>query len=149
RQRQKVAAQAIADFEASKTLSKASAAVEHVVAMWAERVGLTVKTASNIHEATVHAQIRDRLAGMKNGRMGFLEKNAADPVIASAILTAPSFLSGLSDVELGLVKHKVEQHVSPEIAGARAATLKALEQAKAGWRRAQDAIGKRGGLVKG
>ena len=32
-----------------------------------------------------------------------------------------------------LVNHKVEQHVSPEIAEARATTLKALEQADAGW----------------
>ena len=75
-----------------------------------------VKPASNIAEATVHAQIRDRIAAMHEGRMGFLEKNAVDPVVGSAILTAPSFLSGLSDAELALVKHKVEQHVSPEIA---------------------------------
>ena len=30
--------------------------------------------------------------------MGFLEKNASDPVVAAAILTAPSFLSGLNGV---------------------------------------------------
>jgi hypothetical protein len=34
--------------------------------------------------ATVHAQIRDRLAAMKTGRTGFLEKNAADPAVATA-----------------------------------------------------------------
>ena len=86
---------------------------------------------------------------MKNGKMGFLEKNAADPVVASAILTAPSFLSGLSDVELAVVKHKVEQHVSPEIAEARAATLKAMKEAEQGWQRAIAKIGERAGLTKG
>ena len=52
---------------------------------WSEKVGLVVKPASNIAEATIHAQIRDRLAALKSGRINFLEKNAADPVIASAI----------------------------------------------------------------
>jgi hypothetical protein len=50
-----------------------------------------LKPASNIAEATVHAQIRDRLAAMKDGRMGFLEKNATDPVVAAALLTARRF----------------------------------------------------------
>ena len=136
RQRRQVAAQAIADFEASKTLARAHEAVTQVDEQWAAKVGLTVKPASNIHEATVHSQIRDRLAAMKNDKMGFLEKNASDPIVAAAILTAPSFLSDLSDAELALVKHKVEQHVSPEIAEARTATLKAMKEAEAGWRRA-------------
>lgn len=149
RQRRKAAAQAIADFEVSKTLARARGTVAQVVEQWVEKVGLTVKVASNIHEATVHTQIRDRLAAMKDGRMGFLEKNAGDPIVASAILTAPAFLSGLSDAELAMVKHKVEQHVSPEIAEARAATLKALEHAEAGWQKAMDEIGERAGLTKG
>ena len=43
RQRRKVAAQAIEDFEASKALSKAHAAVDHVMAMSAGKVGLAVE----------------------------------------------------------------------------------------------------------
>ena len=108
-----------------------------------------VKPPSNIAEATVHVQIRDRLAAMKDGRMGFLEKNATDPVVAAALLTAPPFLSGLSDAELALVKHKVEQHVSPETAEARDATLKAMKEAEQGWQRAIAKIGERAGLTKG
>ena len=116
---------------------------------WNAKVGSVVKPASNIAEATVHAQIRDRLAALKNGKMGFLEKNAADPVVASAILTAPLFLSGLDDAELALVKHKVEQHVSPEIAAARSATLRAMKEAEDGWQNAIDKIDQRAGLTKG
>jgi hypothetical protein len=78
--------------------------------------------------------------------MGFLQKHAADPVVASAILTAPSFLSGLNEAELALVKHKVEQHVAPEIAEAKAATLKAMKEAEQGWRKAIDKIAERAGL---
>ena len=106
------------------------------------------ETPIHIAEATIHAQIRDRLSAMGNGRMGLLEKNAAASVLASAILTAPPFLSGLSDVELAVVKHKVEQHVSPEIAKAKAATLKALEEASVGWQRAIEKIRERASAAK-
>ena len=44
-------------------------------------------------------------------------------------------MSDLNDAELALVKHKVEQHVSPEIAEARAATLKAMKEAERAGRR--------------
>ena len=60
----------------------------------------------------------------------------------------PSFLSGLSDAELALVKHKVERHVSPEIAETRDATLKAMKEAEAGWQRAIDKIAEYAGLTK-
>jgi hypothetical protein len=66
---------------------------------------------------------------MKNGhdRMRVLEKYGGDPAIASAILTAPTFLSGLSDTEVAMVRHKVEQHVPTEIIEARERTAKALD----------------------
>ena len=148
RRGRQAAAQAIAEFEGSKTLARAREAVTYVMDQWNAKVGLVVKPPSNIAEATVHAQIRDRLAAMKDGRMAFLEKNATDPVMAAALLTAPPFLSGLSDAELALVKHKVEQHVSPEIAEARDATLRALKEAQVGWQRAIDKIGETAGLTK-
>jgi hypothetical protein len=112
-------------------------------------LALVVKPAASIAEATVHAQIRDRLASMKEGRMGFLEKNAGDPRVASAVLSAPLCLTGLDAAELALVKQRVEQHLSPEIANARNITLKAMGEAEQGWQRAIKAIAERGGLAKG
>ena len=149
RQRRNVALQVIAEFEASKTLGHAQEAVTYVMEQWNAKVGLVVKPPSNIAEATVHAQIRDRLCAMKGGRMGFIEKHASDPVVASALLTAPPFLSGLSDAELAMVKHKVEQHLSPEIVEAKAVTAKAIKETENGWRLAVDKIGERAGLTKG
>ena len=73
-------------------------------------------------------------------------KNDGASNTALATLGSPPFLSGLTDTEVTFVKHKVEQHVSPEIAKARDATLKALEQAEVGW---LTAINKRAGLTKG
>jgi hypothetical protein len=90
--------------------------------------------------ASVYAQVRDRLFSMKN-RMSFLEAHASDPTVASAILTAPLFLSGLSDAEVAMVRLKVEQHIAPEIIEARDATAKAMQEVEEGWQRAQDVIG--------
>jgi len=51
-------------------------------------------------------------------------------------------------VELALAKRNSEQHVSPEIAEARDATLKALKEPEHGWQRAMDKIAERAGLNK-
>jgi hypothetical protein len=60
-----------------------------------------------------------------------------------------SMSRGLSDTEVAMVRHKVEQHVPSEIIEARDATAKALKEVEQGWRRAQDVIAQRAGLVKG
>lgn len=147
RKRQKVAAEALDEFEASTTLDMARSGVERQMQLWAEKVGMTIKPASNIHEATVHAQIRDRLFAMKD-RMSFLEQNGVDPVIASAVLMAPQFLSGLTEAELKMLRHKIETHISPEITAARQSSAQALVEAEQGWERAQAVIAQRAGLVK-
>ena len=52
-------------------------------------------------------------------------------------------------VELAMAKHPVEQNVSPEIAKARDATVKAMKEAEQGWRRAIDKIAERASQTKG
>ena len=52
-------------------------------------------------------------------------------------------------VELAVAKHQVEQDVSPEIAEARDAALKAMKDAEQGWRKAIDKIAERACLTKG
>ena len=52
-------------------------------------------------------------------------------------------------MELAVPKQNVEQHVSPEIAEARDATLKAMKKAEAGWQKAIDKIAERASLTKG
>jgi hypothetical protein len=58
------------------------------------------------------------------------------------------FLSGSTDDELTFVRRKVEQHVSPEIAEAKRATLKAMNEAEQGWQKAMDKIAERAGLAQ-
>jgi len=123
--------------------------VEKQLDKWAEKTGIAIKAPMNFAEAMVGAEIRAHLAAMKDKRLGFLEKHVTDPVVASAVLGAPGFSSGLNENEVTFVKKRVEQHVAPEIAEARDATVQAMKEADDGWQRAKDKIGERAGLNKG
>jgi hypothetical protein len=146
-----IANAAIASFSTAKAIVKARAAVDRVTQQLATKVAAAIKPAADIHEATVHAQVRDRVAAMKGGaKMAWLAKHASDPVVASAILTAPSCLSDLTDAELALFRRKAEQQtIGPEIVEARDATVKALQDTEAGLRNAVAQIQRAGGLKKG
>jgi hypothetical protein len=149
RKKKKLAAEVIADFQKSKALVGAKDAVERMVAKWAEQTGLAVKAPANIAEAVIQSEIRAHLVAVKGSKIDFLRTHATDPVVASAILGAPGFLSGLSEAEITMVRHRIDEHVAPEVAAARDATLKAMKEAEAGWQRAVDKIGERAGLTKG
>ncbi len=149
RKKKKVAAEAIADFQQSKTLASAKETVERQVAKWEEKTGMVIKPPANIAEAVVYSEIRAHLAAMKENKVDFVERHLSDPRVTSAVLSAPPFLSGLTDAEIAVVQTRIEQHVAPEIAGARDATLKAVKEAEHGWQRAMDKIGERAGLTKG
>ena len=146
----KVAEQAVADIRKSRALSDAKAAVARQQQIWAAKYGLDDigKPADDIGLATIHAQIRERVSSMTSAeRMSFLAKNASDPVIAAAILSAPAFLSGLADHEMTMVRHQVESRsIPPEVAEARVEVAKALAKTERGWTRSIEVIEQRGGL---
>jgi hypothetical protein len=149
-QRRKIEIEAIAKLDASSKRAKARESYDAVMAKWGNMVASILKPAKDHNEAVMHAQIRDRLFNLKDQRerMLWLERNVGDPVAASALLTAPAFLSGLSDVELALVRSKVEAlALTPEIIEAKAATMKAWEQVEAGRRAAHHKINERAGLT--
>jgi hypothetical protein len=56
--------------------------------------------------------------------MASIDAHASE--VAAAMLAAPSFLSGLSPAELGIVKQRLEARANPDVVEAKAATLKAL-----------------------
>lgn len=145
--KQEIATKAIASFEAAKSLAKARAAVAAQVKRWDEKLGLAPKPPEGISAAMVQAEVRAHLSKMKPAeRMAFIERNAAE--VGPAVLTAPSFLSGLTPAELGIVKQCVAARTNPEIAAAKQATTKALSETEAGWRAAIRQISDRGGLGK-
>jgi hypothetical protein len=107
RKNKKVVADALADFQQSRTLTAAKEAVERQVAKWAEKMGMAVKPPTNIAEAVVQSEIRAHLSAMKEGKVSFLQRYVTDPRVASAVLGAPSFLSGLTEVEVAVVQSRI------------------------------------------
>jgi hypothetical protein len=63
--------------------------------------------------------------------MAFIDAHATE--VAAAVLAAPSFLSGLTPAELGVVRQRIEARANPEIAKAKAETLNAMQDAATGW----------------
>ena len=98
----------------------------------------------------MHAQIRAKIADMKENRFGFLQKHAAaDPQIAAALLSAPPFLSGLSESELALLRTEVEKkYLGPEVSEAKGKVADALLEAERSLRAGQAMIRNSAGVDK-
>ena len=95
----------------------------------------------------LHCEIRSHLASLKSGdRVAFIDAHATE--VAAAVLSAPSFLSGLTPAELDVVKQRIEARANPEVAAAKAAAVTALAELERGWRNAANQIRVRGGLEK-
>ena len=145
--KKEIASKAITALEKSQHLVKARSAVEDQVRLWNKALGLTPKAPENAGEAMLHCEIRSHLAALKSDdRLAFISSHLGEGEVADAVLTAPAFLSGLSPAELNIVRQRVEAHANPEIAAAKAETLRAMQDAEAGWRAAIRQISGRGGL---
>ena len=90
--KEKLAAHTLDALKEPASLSKAREAVAAQMQRWADKVSANVKPAADQAEAVLHAQIREKVANLKEGRLGFLQKHCADPTVASALLEAPAFL---------------------------------------------------------
>jgi hypothetical protein len=80
------------------------------------------------------------------GRRLFIEN--AGPTELSAMLLAPSYLSGLAESELLAAKRKAEQHIDPKIRQAVADTAEAHNDVQSAWTRAIDTIARASGLQR-
>jgi hypothetical protein len=149
RQRASLAGELIAKLEASKRLASAREAVEHVLQKYEQKINSRLEPAIDPQSVGIHAQIRGQLLALKDPkeRMAFLGRNGNDLTLISAALSAPPYLSGLSDAEVALLRQNLEQHAPPEVIRERAFVYKAIAEVERGWRAAQSRIAKRGGLL--
>ena len=135
--------------EQTVSLEKARESVARQMQRWNEKVTSVVKPFQTEAEALLHGEIRRHVASLKDERerMAFLEKNGADARVASALLEAPAFLSGIGNAELALIKAKVEkQCLSPEIVEAKAKVEKALAELERAPQAASSMIASRAGM---
>ena len=126
--REEIVARAVASLRQSPALGKAQERVEDQMAKWSRKVVSILKPAQTEAEVGLHAEIRRHIASLKDqrSRMAFLEKHGSDIAVASSLFEAPAFLSGVTDAELALVRHKIEAaHLPAEVVEARAKTGRA------------------------
>ena len=143
-----IARQALNQLQEPGSVLKARSLVLDQMKRWAEKVSTHIKPAEDHVTAVLHAQIRERLSSLKENRVGFLKQHATDPVIASALLEAPAFLSGLSEGELAMVRDAVEKKfLSPAIVEAKGKVADALLETERSLRAAQAMIRKSAGPI--
>ena len=144
-----IARQALNQLQEPGSVLKAREAVMAQMKRWAEKVSTHIKPAEDHVTAVLHAQCREKISGMKEGRHAFLQQHATDPVIASALLEAPPFLSNLSEGELAMVRDAVERKfLSSEVVEAKAKVGEALLETERGLRAAQHMIRQHAGEEK-
>ena len=83
---------------------------------------------------------------MKDGRLVWLEKNL--DALIGAVLTAPAYVSGLTENEYQFVKKQLELRAPSEIIQARIFVQDALAEIERGWRAVIARVGERAGLHK-
>lgn len=148
RQRAELGNEIIVMMQTSKTPERIREAVDQVLRKYQAKIDANLKRATDPHEEAVYGQIRDRLFNMKEGRLSWLEKNIDDTLIG-AVLTAPAYVSGLTEAEYQLVKLQLERRAPPEIIEGRAFTQKASTEIERGWRAVIARVGERAGLTQG
>ena len=139
--KEKLATQTLNELETGTSLVKAREAVEAQMKKWSDKIAANVKPAADHVEALLHAQIREKVAGLDKDRFAFLQKHGTEPTVASALLEAPAFLSNLSEAELTLLRTEVEKKfLSAEIIEAKAKVGRALLDTERGVRAGQAMI---------
>lgn len=144
-----IGTKALDELEQPGSVLKAREAVAAQMKRWAEKVAVHVKPAQDHAEAVLHAQIREKVGNLKEGRLTFLQKHASDPTVASALLEAPPFLSNLSEAELAQLRIEVEKkYLSPEIVEAKGKVTNALLETERSLRAGQAMIRNSAGVDK-
>jgi hypothetical protein len=149
RKRGEVASEYIAKLQDSTARKRAEEEGEAALKRYQDKIEQPLKVQEDAHQIAVHGQIRDRLSKMKDEteRMGFLEKNC-DAATIRAVLTAPAWLSGLSEVGYSYVRMRLERQAPPEVLAERDFVRGALGVIERGYRAAKSRVAQRGDLVK-
>ena len=136
-----LAAKAKAAIENSKAVAQAKEVSERQLAKWEKEFESHLKPATTPHAAAVYAKLWDRCHELQDAeRQVWLNKHAADPTFASALLTAPTAVTGLKPNEVKFLREQFEKAVHPEGADGRCLTLQVLDDLDHGARNAINKI---------
>lgn len=150
RQRVELATEFIGKLEGSAALTRAQEAAKSAHDKYQAKIDTNLTPATDPQAVGVHAQIRGQLLALKDPkeRMNFLGRNGNDLTLISAVLSAPAYVSGITEAEAALLRRNLERHAPPEIIKERDFVHSALAEIERGCRAARARIAKRGGLEK-
>jgi hypothetical protein len=86
---------------------------------------------TNVTDVALAQEIRNYV-GKQKSPIDVAVKSMSDPRVLSAILNAPAFLSGLSDVEFKLVRERARAALHPEQVQMQQQLTKARDELRAG-----------------
>ncbi len=139
--KKRLAAQAKANIEKSKVLAQAKETSGKQLVKWENELKSHLKQATTTHDAAVYSELWNRSYRMQGAeRLAWLNKNASDPTVTSALLTAPAAVTGLKSDEVHFLREQFEKAVLPEAAEDRPLTLQALDDLEVGQRNAFNKI---------
>jgi len=132
-----LAAKAKAAIEQSKALVQARGTSAKQLEKWNKEFEGHLEQATTTHTATVYSKLWDRCHDLQGAkRLAWLHRHGTDPRFASALLTAPTAVTGLEPNELRSLRERFEKAVHPEAAEDRPRTLEALDDLDRGARNA-------------
>jgi len=132
RRRTQIGQQALAELADFKPLQIAEKAVANNLAFLEQRmVELPTKPTTNSVEFLMEQEIRRYLNEQKSPA-NFVLKSMSDQRLISAVLTAPPYLSGLSDTQWNMVRERARAALHPEQAEMQEWLNKALAEVREG-----------------
>lgn len=132
---------AIERLNALPSLARAERLVTDFLSGLRERRAVAIQAPATANDAAIASEIRDWLAA-QDSPFSAAKNKLSDPRVASAVLTAPAFLSGVSDSEHALLRQAAEEQIDPQAASTAKQNETALEEARATVRAARERIGK-------
>ena len=87
---------------------------------------------TNVADVMLAMEVRTHVSNQKSP-IDFAVRSLSDPRILSAILNAPSFLSGLNDEEWNLVRARARQSLHPAQTDMEKLLLRAREELRTGF----------------
>lgn len=133
------AAEGVDALQNHTALIRARETAKDVIARHQKRIEETCRAPQGEAEIAMAAEIRSYVRGIEKDRLAWLSQHA-DEVALSAVIHAPAYLSGLSDVEMAAAKRLAEKRADPELIESRDAIARALEDVERGFAAAKAKI---------
>lgn len=131
RRRTELGRQALNEMVQFKPFLAAERAVTNDIDLIEKRMTDLPQPPIHVAEVALAQEIRQHLRRQKRP-IDLVLKLMSDPRILSAILSAPAFLSGLSEIELNLVRERARTALHPEQVETQAKLSGALEELRLG-----------------